>query len=76
MRHIASRFCLLVNGVSDLSAGRAPKFTDEDLKVIGSPLDFVGINVYCPIGLRTLCFFCPSSKKKPRLSRLTPACLH
>jgi beta-glucosidase len=27
----------------------APKFTDEDLKVIGSPLDFVGINVYCPM---------------------------
>jgi Protein of unknown function (DUF2924) len=23
----------------------APKFTDDDLKVIGSPLDFVGINV-------------------------------
>jgi beta-glucosidase len=31
-------------------AGRdAPKFTDEDLKVIASPLDFVGINVYRPI---------------------------
>src|SRR5262249_33136855 len=27
----------------------APKFTDDDLKVIGSPLDFVGINVYRPI---------------------------
>jgi beta-glucosidase len=27
----------------------APKFTDEDLKVIASPLDFVGINVYRPI---------------------------
>lgn len=26
----------------------APRFTDEDLKVIGSPLDFVGINVYAP----------------------------
>jgi beta-glucosidase len=26
----------------------APKFTDEDLKVIGSPLDFVGINLYKP----------------------------
>jgi beta-glucosidase len=26
----------------------APKFTDEDLKIIGSPLDFVGINVYVP----------------------------
>ncbi len=26
----------------------APKFTDEELKIIGSPLDFVGINVYRP----------------------------
>jgi beta-glucosidase len=32
------------------AAGKdAPKFTDEDLNVIGSPLDFVGINVYCPM---------------------------
>ena len=30
-------------------AGRdAPRFTDEDLKIIASPLDFVGINVYTP----------------------------
>jgi beta-glucosidase len=27
----------------------APKFTDGDLKIIGSPLDFVGINVYTPM---------------------------
>jgi beta-glucosidase len=26
----------------------APKFTPEDLKIISSPLDFVGINVYLP----------------------------
>ena len=26
----------------------APKFTEEDLKIIASPLDFVGINVYKP----------------------------
>ena len=26
----------------------APKFTPEDLKVIASPVDFVGINVYVP----------------------------
>jgi beta-glucosidase len=26
----------------------APKFTDEDLRTIASPLDFVGINVYRP----------------------------
>jgi beta-glucosidase len=27
----------------------APRFTDDDLKIISSPLDFVGINVYRPI---------------------------
>jgi beta-glucosidase len=27
----------------------APKFTDDDLKVINSPIDFVGINVYRPM---------------------------
>ena len=26
----------------------APRFTDEDLRVISSPMDFVGINVYTP----------------------------
>jgi len=26
----------------------APKFTAEDMKIIGTPLDFVGINVYTP----------------------------
>jgi beta-glucosidase len=26
----------------------APKFTDDDLKIISSPMDFVGINVYKP----------------------------
>jgi beta-glucosidase len=31
------------------SAGaEAPKFTSEDMQAIGSPLDFVGINVYTP----------------------------
>ena len=31
------------------SAGNdAPKFTDEELKIISSPLDFVGINIYTP----------------------------
>ena len=37
------------------SAGRdAPKFTGEDLKVISSPLDFVGINVYVPKYVRAM----------------------
>jgi beta-glucosidase len=31
------------------NAGRdAPRFTEDDLKIIGAPLDFVGINVYKP----------------------------
>jgi beta-glucosidase len=31
------------------AAGKdAPKFTDEEMKIIGAPLDFVGINVYIP----------------------------
>jgi len=35
------------------SAGAdAPKFTPEDLKVIGSPVDFVGLNVYMPLYVR------------------------
>jgi len=30
----------------------APKFTDADMKAIGSPLDFVGLNVYTPSYVR------------------------
>ena len=31
------------------AAGKdAPKFTDDEMKIIGSPLDFVGVNVYIP----------------------------
>ena len=41
-------------------AGRdAPKFTDEDLKVIASPVDFVGINVYRPT------FYALASEQSP-----------
>jgi len=32
----------------------APKFTPDDLKVISSPLDFVGINVYVPKYVRAV----------------------
>jgi beta-glucosidase len=32
------------------AGGGTPKFTDEELKTIASPLDFVGINVYRPTG--------------------------
>lgn len=30
----------------------APRFTPEDLKIISSPLDFVGINIYTPTHVR------------------------
>jgi beta-glucosidase len=30
----------------------APKFTPDDLKVISSPLDFLGINIYTPVYVR------------------------
>ncbi len=30
----------------------APKFTPEDLQIIGSPLDFLGINIYTPAYIR------------------------
>ncbi|MFO1109970.1 MAG: GH1 family beta-glucosidase [Bradyrhizobium sp.] len=30
------------------SGGDAPKFTPEDLRIISSPVDFVGLNVYTP----------------------------
>ncbi len=30
----------------------APKFTDADLKIIASPLDFIGMNVYTPTYVR------------------------
>lgn len=30
----------------------APKFTPEDLKIVGSPLDFVGTNIYQPTWVR------------------------
>jgi beta-glucosidase len=30
------------------AGGDSPKFTDDEMKAIGSPLDFVGINVYRP----------------------------
>jgi beta-glucosidase len=37
------------------SAGAdAPKFTPEDLEIISSPLDFVGINVYIPQYVRAI----------------------
>jgi beta-glucosidase len=34
------------------AAADAPKFTDADMKAIGSPVDFVGLNVYTPSYVR------------------------
>jgi beta-glucosidase len=56
------------------SAGAdAPKFTDEDLKAIASPLDFVGINVYTPQYVRAIAAspgyeILPFSKSHPRMA--------
>ena len=36
----------------EAQGANAPKFTPEDLKAIGSPLDFVGINIYTPVYVR------------------------
>jgi beta-glucosidase len=35
-----------------MAGADAPKFTPEDLKIISSPLDFTGINVYTPLYVR------------------------
>jgi len=35
-----------------LAGADAPKYTPEDLKIISSPLDFVGINIYTPTYIR------------------------
>ena len=47
------------------SAGAdAPKFTPEDLKIISSPLDFAGINIYTPTYVRadsSASWFCISA---------------
>jgi beta-glucosidase len=34
------------------AGANAPKFTDDELRIIGSPLDFVGLNVYTPTYVR------------------------
>jgi beta-glucosidase len=36
------------DGFLAYAGANAPKFTPEDLKVISSPIDFVGLNVYVP----------------------------
>jgi beta-glucosidase len=41
-----------MNEYLEEQGGNAPKYTPEDLKVIGSPLDFVGMNIYTPAYVR------------------------
>lgn len=48
----------------------APKFTDEDLKIIASPLDFVGINVY------KAAFYTLASTQSPGWSKIDFAKAH
>jgi beta-glucosidase len=53
-RHINAPFLTAVmegkylDSYLKLEGANAPKFTAEEMKAIGSPLDFVGINVYTP----------------------------
>jgi beta-glucosidase len=64
----------------------APKFTDEDLRVISSPLDFVGINVYIPSrlvmssdqssGYQEVPFNVSHPKMFSSWHRLEPECLY
>jgi beta-glucosidase len=51
----------------------APKFTPEDLKVVSSPVDFVGINVYVPNYVRAIKAapgyeLLPYSRSHPRMA--------
>ena len=58
--------------LSSAGAG-VPKFTDEDLRAIASPLDFVGINVYTPVYVRAIGApsgyeVVPPAKSHPRMA--------
>ena len=47
------------DGYLEYSGKDAPKFTPEELKIIGSKTDFVGLNIYAPQ------FYIAASDKKP-----------
>jgi beta-glucosidase len=47
------------DGFLEYSGKDAPKFTPEELKIIGSKTDFVGLNIYAPQ------FYIAASDKKP-----------
>jgi beta-glucosidase len=46
-------------GYLEYAGAAAPKFTAEELKIIGSPNDFVGLNIYAPQ------FYIVASDRKP-----------
>jgi beta-glucosidase len=56
------------------SAGAdAPKFTDDEMRTIASPLDFLGINVYSPVYVRAIAAspgyeVIPFTKSHPRMA--------
>jgi beta-glucosidase len=52
------------DGFLEYSGKDAPKFTPEELKIIGSKTDFVGLNIYAPQ------FYIAASDKKPGWSVL------
>ena len=41
-----------MNEYLEQQGANAPKFTPEELKIIGTPLDFVGMNIYTPTYVR------------------------
>lgn len=47
------------DGYLEYAGAAAPKFTAEELKIIGSPNDFVGVNIYAPQ------FYIVASDRKP-----------
>jgi beta-glucosidase len=47
------------DGYLEYAGAAAPKFTAEELKIIGSPNDFVGLNIYAPQ------FYIVASDRKP-----------
>jgi beta-glucosidase len=47
------------DGYLEYAGAAAPKFTAEELKIIGSPNDFIGLNIYAPQ------FYIVASDRKP-----------
>jgi beta-glucosidase len=56
-----------------MAGADAPKFTGDDMKVIATPLDFVGVNIYSPKYVRTVSAspgyeVVPFAKSHPRMA--------